>query len=85
LIGPNYRDVDFSIVKDTQIKESLSVEFRAEVFNAFNRANFGLPNASVFAGTGTANPDVEAPVNGAGQILSAAPSRQIQLSLKVIF
>jgi hypothetical protein len=37
--GPGYSDVDLSVFKDTKIHERLTVQFRAEMFNVFNRAN----------------------------------------------
>jgi len=49
------------------------VEFRAEIFNAFNTVNFGLPSNTVLG-------------SGFGVIShTAGNSRQIQLSLKLIF
>jgi len=38
---------DFSINKQTSIRERFKIEFRAEVFNVFNRVKFGSPGASV--------------------------------------
>lgn len=38
-----YMDEDFSITKSAPIKERLSMQFRAELFNAFNRHIFGSP------------------------------------------
>ena len=37
---------DFALYKDTAIKEGLKVQFRAEVFNLFNRVQFGPPNST---------------------------------------
>src|SRR5215510_15135315 len=44
--GPNYRTLDFSVVKNFRIDEKRSLQFRAEVFNLLNRANFDLPSNS---------------------------------------
>jgi hypothetical protein len=44
---------DVSLAKKTDITERFKLEFRAEVFNLFNRVQFGLPNTSV---TTAANP-----------------------------
>ena len=84
-VGPGVQNVDFSLAKETRItriSETFQVQFRAEVFNALNHANFGLPNASVFVaganGTASANPN-------AGRITTAAPARQIQFGLKFLF
>jgi len=38
-----YLDEDFSITKSTPIKDRLNMQFRAELFNAFNRHIFGSP------------------------------------------
>ena len=38
--GPGYSDVDLSVFKNTKISERLTVQFRAEMFNLFNRINF---------------------------------------------
>ncbi len=41
LVGPGYADVDMSAFKSFRIRESMSLTLRWEVFNLFNRANFG--------------------------------------------
>jgi len=41
--GPNFRNLDFSILKNTRIGERVSVQFRAELFNIANHPNFGPP------------------------------------------
>ena len=74
IYGPGLVNVDFSVIKRTRITERLDSEFRAEIFNLFNRANFGLPNPSVFTGP------------TAGQITTlATPPRQIQFAVKLSF
>lgn len=86
LIGPGLTDLDFSVFKNNYIKrisEDFNVQFRAEFFNILNHANFGPPtvgdgNTDIFDGTGAANPI-------AGALVSAAPERQIQFALKVIW
>ena len=76
--GPGLADVDFSIFKNTKVTERTTLQFRAELFNILNHANFGTPNAVVFA-NGTVSPS-------AGLITSTATtSRQIQFGLKLIF
>jgi hypothetical protein len=98
LRNPGLGNLDMSIVKDTKLGllgEAGNLQFRAEFFNLFNRANFGFLNtgASVFAGSTTLNTcansvqcNVQAPLSSAGQITTTATtSRQIQLALKVSF
>ncbi len=72
LDGPGYQDVTLSLMKDSPIGEGLRIQFRAEFFNAFNHANFDLPDA--FLGSPTF-----------GRISSAESPRRIQFGLKLIF
>lgn len=44
-VFPNYNE-NFGIMKRTVIKEQINLEFRFEMFNAFNRVIFGGPNAN---------------------------------------
>ena len=44
--GQGVANWDFSLFKGTSIGDRINVQFRAEVFNAFNRVQFGLPNAA---------------------------------------
>jgi hypothetical protein len=91
LRGPGLADWDFSLVKDTtvrQLGEQGSVEFRAEFFNILNHTNFGMPaSATVFSGaTSVLGAYQQAPLAGVGQITATATtSRQIQFALKLIF
>jgi outer membrane receptor protein involved in Fe transport len=84
IIGPDYHSVDFSMNKLTKVTERLSLQFRAEIFNLFNRANLSLPNVN-FNNTnfGAINqtPDVTA---GNPRLAEGGP-RVIQFGLKVLF
>ncbi|HXG94588.1 MAG TPA: hypothetical protein VNN73_19760 [Blastocatellia bacterium] len=40
--GPTFFNIDASVIKNIQLKESLRLQFRAEAFNLFNHANFFL-------------------------------------------
>jgi hypothetical protein len=78
LIGPGLGTWDFSAVKDTTIRERLTVQFRAEIFNLLNRANFNTPNLIVFTPTGLSGT--------AGAITSTSTtSRQVQFALKLLW
>ncbi|MEP7338500.1 MAG: carboxypeptidase regulatory-like domain-containing protein [Acidobacteriota bacterium] len=72
LDGPSFKNINFSLVKNTAIKESFTVQFRTEFFNLFNHPNFGLPDN--FAGSPSF-----------GRILSAESPRRIQFGLKLLF
>ncbi|MEO8130038.1 MAG: TonB-dependent receptor, partial [Bryobacteraceae bacterium] len=41
--GPGLSQVDFTLQKQFPVTEKVSIEFRAEVYNIFNRANFSNP------------------------------------------
>src|SRR5262249_50714091 len=43
--GPGLGDVDLSVFKNTKLTERVNLQFRAELFNLFNRTNLGTPNA----------------------------------------
>jgi hypothetical protein len=79
VVGPGFHNVDFSVLKNTNITESLRVQFRTEIFDLFNHANFGQPGRVV----GT---------QAFGQITNtrfatgdSGSSRQLQFALKLIF
>jgi Carboxypeptidase regulatory-like domain/TonB dependent receptor/TonB-dependent Receptor Plug Domain len=89
LIGPDLLNTDLSLSKSYRLhklSEVAAVQFRADVFNLFNRSNFDLPNnqggVSFVAGpngTGTYDPT-------AGQITkTTTSSRQMQFALKLTF
>ena len=43
-------NLDFGIIKNTRIGESVRAQFRADMFNATNTRNFGIPTATVNSG-----------------------------------
>jgi carboxypeptidase family protein len=77
-IGPGLAAWDFSLLKDTRVRERLDLQFRAEFFNFLNHANFNTPNLITLTPTG-GSPT-------AGVITStSATSRQIQFGLKLLW
>jgi hypothetical protein len=78
LVGPGLATWDFSAVKETAIHERLALQFRAELFNLLNRANFNTPNLIVFTPSGVSGT--------AGAITSTSTtSRQVQFALKLLW
>lgn len=81
--GPGFGDVDFSIFKHTPITERVMTEFRVEVFNIVNQANFANPSGTVSSSTfGTLTQTrngSSAPGLGQGE------PRNVQFALKVSF
>ncbi len=80
--APGYSDVDFSVFKNTKVFERLTVQFRAELFNLFNRTNYAPPSASV-GGSATLY-DTIGDYNGAPGIGAGEPFNT-QFGAKVIF
>jgi hypothetical protein len=72
LDAPGFYDWDLNFSKHFKLNEHFQLEFRGEMYNAFNHPNFGNPSANIQAST-------------AGQILSAATPRDIQFGLKLLF
>jgi len=80
--GPNLFNVDTSLFKRIPLRESVTLQFRAEAFNVLNRANFAFPNQVVFQGN-SANYSYS---SSAGQITNTATTaRLLQFALKVLF
>ena len=70
--GPGLAQWDFSAFKNIPLAESKNLQFRAEFFNLFNRANFQLPNSDISSTT-------------FGQIQQALEPRLIQFAMKFVF
>ena len=80
--GPDLRTVDIAAVRKIGMGDTARAELRLEVFNLFNRANFGNPTLLAFAGA-AAN---ETPLASFGRIRSTVTSaRQMQLGVRVTF
>ena len=86
VFGPGYKNLDFSVTKNTQIFERLNLQLRAEFFNILNHPNFALPNGSIdftspYAGQISQTPDVAQGNPGLG----GGGPRVIQLAAKFTF
>ncbi len=78
LTGPGLATWDFSAIKNTQLRERLSLQFRAEIFNLLNRGNFNTPNLITFTPSG---------VSGTAGAITATSTtaRQVQFALKLLW
>jgi len=86
ILGPGLTDFDTSLIKNTRIpkiSEAFNLQFRAELFNIFNRVNYATPpkaGTQLFNGAGAAL--------ATGGVLvgpTATSSRQAQFAVKVLF
>ena len=77
---PGILAVDLSIQKNFNFSEEKYVQFRAELFNAANRPNFGAPSTQTFlTETGSRS-------STTGRITDTTTSaRQVQFALKLYF
>lgn len=72
VIGPGFANVDFSLAMTWTLPRTSTLEFRWEIFNLLNRANFDLPNR-IFG-----NPNF-------GRIFSAKSPREMQVGVRLAF
>ena len=59
-------------MKDTRLRENLSLEFRAEFFNAWNHTQWGSPSMTLDSSFGTINSVLVNP-------------REVQLGMKLLW
>jgi hypothetical protein len=73
--GPGSNNFDMALLKNLQLREAKSLQFRVEAFNVFNHAQFFGPQAV----------DGNIASSTFGQVISAAPPRILQLAVKFLF
>jgi hypothetical protein len=72
VFAPGYGVVDVSAKKSVPLLESAILEFRWEIFNVFNRANFDVPGRIAFS-------------RNFGRIFSAKSPREMQFGIRLQF
>lgn len=79
--APGMWQIDFALSKRTRLRERTALEFRGEMFNLFNRAQYGIPNANISnpAQFGLITSVINAQPTGSGG------PRQIQFMLRLDF
>jgi len=98
LNGPTFKNLDFSVVKDTKLTERLNMQLRADFFNILNHPNFASPFWPSFGvdflGNGIDNDgrgmgivkSTSTPDVGLGNpFLGSGGSRNIQLAVRFSF
>jgi Carboxypeptidase regulatory-like domain len=81
---PRQNNFDLSLVKNTTITETMKLQFRAELINAFNRAWLANPNGTNGLSDNNRNPTSAT----FGQITGSTGgnyARRVQLGLKLVF
>lgn len=80
ITGPGFSDLDFALVKNTRITESLAAQLRVDAFDILNQASFYNPVLTIgTATTGLITSGTRFPAGDFGS------SRQLQISAKVTF
>ena len=78
--APGISQLDLGLSKFINITERMNLRFRAELFNVFNRAQFGAPNADISASNfGIITSTISNYATGRGT------PRELQLSAKFVF
>jgi hypothetical protein len=73
--GPSLHNLDFALLKDTQLTHRLQMQFRAEAFNLTNTTHFDRPDSALSSVSfGQIN-----------RVLPSPPPRQIQFAVKFNF
>jgi hypothetical protein len=84
LTGPGLGSWDFSLIRKFRLKESKNLEFRSEMFNIFNRANFDIPRRDLASSSFGKIFNTVQPLAG---LASGGPGdpREVQFALKLIW
>lgn len=92
LRGPGFRQVDFSVGKNTRLSEKTSIQLRMEIFNLFNNVNFADPSGGLVQPDinslrpyGLFGQSISTVGNQLGGLLGSGGPRQIQLSARFTF
>ncbi len=89
LVGPGLAELDLALLKNTQLREGINLQFRSEFFNVLNHANFATPNAITYGSAPSLVSGAYTPPSlssTAGVITATSTSsRQIQFGVKLVF
>jgi hypothetical protein len=72
LLGPGRLNWDLSMFKNFVLRESMSLQFRAEAFNVLNHTSFRSPNTTASS-------------RDYGTVSASVPPRLLQFGLKLYF
>jgi hypothetical protein len=84
--GPGTKNFDLSVVKNWRIRDRYSLQFRAEMFNAFNHANFNGIDPGLSLNNVAGDENFGKPLNpNFGRITATRGPREILFGLKFNF
>lgn len=79
LFGPGTKQFDLSVFKNFQVLETMRLQFRAEMFNAFNTPQFNNPNPTI------GSPNTGRISSAGSETTLQRTQRQVQFALKLMF
>ncbi|MGH9501506.1 MAG: carboxypeptidase regulatory-like domain-containing protein [Terriglobales bacterium] len=86
LRGPGLSQWDATVIKDTKVGERLTVQFRWEVYNLFNHANFAPYVSNNTVGSGSFGTITQTPdVSVGNPVIAQGGPRSMNFALKLIF
>jgi len=84
--GPGIKNFDFSVVKNWRMRDHYGIQFRAEMFNAFNHPNFRFVDTNLSFDNVEGSENFGKPLNPSFGILTATRgSREVQFGFKFSF
>ena len=84
--GPGSKNFDLSVVKNWRMRDRYNLQFRAEMFNAFNHANFKWVDAGLRLDNVAGDENLGKPLNpNFGRITATRGPREIQFGVKFNF
>ncbi len=79
VVGPNFKNLDLSAIKNTKITERLNAQLRVDAFDLANHPNYGQPGRMFGSSSFGTVTSTRFPTGDSGS------SRQLQLALKLQF
>jgi len=81
IYGPGFGNTDLSFIKNLNLVSSTRAQFRVELFNLFNQANFGQPGRIATVGSTSLGviSNTRFPTGDSGS------ARQVQFAVKFLF
>jgi hypothetical protein len=82
IVGPNFKDLDLALAKNTKLTERMNLQLRCDAFDLFNHPNFGQPARTLTSNSSASFATIASTRFPTGD---AGSSRQLQLALKLQF